>query len=523
MRTLIIPAAGHNLRMKEYYFPKCLLPVHQRPILFRIIHSWKKFIDQVIIVVNKQNHEMIKEYMDKYFTLTNISVEYCVQTRNGGTYFAVKLALEKAKNDQVILNWSDVCLTKPSKLNAFMDIEEKNLIFTTDKVRCRWKFDDQKFIQDESYISLDDGIFGVFVMNKVNGTFLKNISEKDKEVEILEAMDSSSCLKIDFEDFEDIGDPKKYGLNVRGAQQNVRAFGSHSKIYQNKSFVIKKNSDPKLQVNEINWYKNSNFSFTPKVYSYEPLILQKLPAAPIAEKLTEANEVFETEVISNLFDIVQEIHNFKEPVDAKNDDSYEQYIGKTIKRLEKINFLFKEFNQSSFKINGILCKNPLTLLKEKEEDIKSQFTREFRFIHGDLQTSNVLIDNNKSLYVIDPRGYFGNNRLYGDPAYDFAKMYYGFCGGYHTFSKGNNQFIIQNGGFEILPLIPKTIVERRRKTYMKLLKNINYNNITERKIDLLHAIIWISVAEYTSNDVLSAMYAYLKGTLLLNQYFGGLK
>ena len=38
-------------------------------------------------------------------------------------------------------------------------------------------------------------------------------------------------------------------------------------------------------------------------------------------------------------------------------------------------------------------------------------------------------------------------------------------------------------------------------------------------VDLLHAIIWLSVTDYTANDVLSCMYAYLKGTVLINDFF----
>ena len=37
MKSLIIPCAGYNTRLSSLFFPKSLLPVHQRPIIAKII------------------------------------------------------------------------------------------------------------------------------------------------------------------------------------------------------------------------------------------------------------------------------------------------------------------------------------------------------------------------------------------------------------------------------------------------------------------------------------------------------
>ena len=77
--------------MKEYYFPKCLLPIHERPILFEIINYWIDSIDEVVIVLNRDSGEMIKEYVTKYFD-KKIDIKYCYQEKKSGTFFAIKKA-----------------------------------------------------------------------------------------------------------------------------------------------------------------------------------------------------------------------------------------------------------------------------------------------------------------------------------------------------------------------------------------------------------------------------------------------
>jgi thiamine kinase-like enzyme len=63
-------------------------------------------------------------------------------------------------------------------------------------------------------------------------------------------------------------------------------------------------------------------------------------------------------------------------------------------------------------------------------------------VHGDLCASNILYDRkSRTIKLIDPRGAFGVPGLYGDPAYDLAKLRHSVLGGY--------DFIL-NGWFKIL-------------------------------------------------------------------------
>ena len=46
--------------------------------------------------------------------------------------------------------------------------------------------------------------------------------------------------------------------------------------------------------------------------------------------------------------------------------------------------------------------------------------------------------------MIDPRGYFGTTELYGDPAYDWAKLYYSIAGNYDQFNLKKFRLDIEN-------------------------------------------------------------------------------
>jgi hypothetical protein len=56
----------------------------------------------------------------------------------------------------------------------------------------------------------------------------------------------------------------------------------------------------------------------------------------------------------------------------------------------------------------------------------------YSFIHGDCQFNNILcsIDDadRARIVFIDPRGYYGDTKLYGIPEYDYAKILFALSG-----------------------------------------------------------------------------------------------
>jgi len=509
MYSLIIPCAGLSERIKEkYYFDKCLLPVKQSPIIFEIIKSWENYIDEVIIVGNKKNENIIREYLQNFYW-GDLNIKYV--TSHHGTLYAVSDGLHKASNKDVIVNWCDVCVKQ--KVHHFLDIN-KNIVLTTNKIDCRWKFKNGKFEEKSFGEGLDNGIFGIFTLHDIS---IPSNSCDDQcfdcnEFEIWKYLDPNSFIGITYEEFYDIGDSNKYCLSLRMDDNStqIRKFNSIT-MYDN--VVVKKTSSSTIKSSEEKWYKENKFSFVPKIYNYNPLVMERLDAKPAFLYLNNENE---NEILDIIFSVAKEIHTSKDTIECDVDSCWKEYYWKTCNRLRKVDFMFGF--KDDFFIDGIRCINPMDIIYKNRNMINRIIPETFHVIHGDLQLSNLLLTPSFDKKVIDPRGYFGNTEIYGDAAYDYAKMFYGFCGMYGVFNSGNNSVVIkEKNNFELIPLLSKEDYKRREELFIKKLKEVDYIKINMDKIHFLHAIIWLSVTEYISNDVLSCLYAYLNGTKILKK------
>jgi hypothetical protein len=66
-----------------------------------------------------------------------------------------------------------------------------------------------------------------------------------------------------------------------------------------------------------------------------------------------------------------------------------------------------------------------------------------------LNDRNILLDSNNKLYLIDPRGYFGNTDLFGIFEYDYAKLMFGMSGYSFFDNLSITNLIINNNNIEI--------------------------------------------------------------------------
>ncbi|HEV2970167.1 MAG TPA: NTP transferase domain-containing protein [Pirellulales bacterium] len=544
MRTLIIPCGGRGSRMASFYFPKCLLPIRQRPLLFRIIQSWQGIVDEVVLVHNPRNERILRKYISTYYD-GGLPIRFVMQPRPSGTFDAVRLGLEAARSPRVILNWSDVWLHKTPEV---AHDDAKNIVVTSDIAdHCRWVFCDRQFrcregrpfaerhgaqraprsLQSGCAAGTErtphsNGVLGIFLLNDLEHAFRSNFQvESIGETEVLAAFRGDSFRGVTVEDFTDIGDHTRYRHEDRLAARDLstRAFGSRATIQLQESVVIKDFSDVQMHENEADWYRAAEFSFLPRVHSTKPLVLERLDAEPCWMRLErDPSPAAERQIVKRLSALARTIHTSRPSLPANADACQRQYLVKTLERLDRVDFLFEDFNRNCFTVNGREYPNPRDLLERNADAVRAVFPERFHFIHGDLQLSNALIDRNDRLYLIDPRGSFGGTPLFGDALYDFAKLYYGFCGGYDTFSTGRNRFALaEDGGFVVPPLLPPNVLARRRRFFERESRSTHYLGRSMIEIDIVHAIIWLSVADYVANDVLSSMYAYLNGTVLLSE------
>jgi thiamine kinase-like enzyme len=130
-------------------------------------------------------------------------------------------------------------------------------------------------------------------------------------------------------------------------------------------------------------------------------------------------------------------------------------------------------------------------------------------IHGDTTFSNMLVDEQSKVWLIDPRGYFGSSLLYGDPMYDWAKLYYSVMGNYDSFNrrqfqlKITDQYIdisIGSNGWEDL----ESMFIERFSTKISVIR-------------ILHALIWLSLSGYVKDDYDSIIASFYNGLFWLEK------
>ena len=207
------------------------------------------------------------------------------------------------------------------------------------------------------------------------------------------------------------------------------------------------------------------------------------------------------------------MHSYEErPADSW--DLYKEYFGKTLMRLRQVADAVPFGHDTTIHINGKTCINPLAKTETfRRAVLETLMNTHYTPFHGDCQLTNTLVDAKGAVFFIDPRGYFGKSKIFGDPRYDWAKVYYAIAGNFDQFNVKNFVFLqnkdgieytIGSGGWEFLSdelfnLIPKGEGSRR-------------------EIELIHAIIWMSMASHVWEDYDSMCVAFMNGIFFFNKW-----
>lgn len=138
---------------------------------------------------------------------------------------------------------------------------------------------------------------------------------------------------------------------------------------------------------------------------------------------------------------------------------YDMYVTKTLYRLTEARQerRFAPFTGPRVVINGQAYPGVDILMDELEESLSAAGllgARELYLIHGDLCASNILFDTRNSfIRLLDPRGSFGDLRMYGDGRYELAKLCHSFQGHYDFLVNGLFQLEQRDGGLHYQPRV----------------------------------------------------------------------
>lgn len=493
---IIIQAGGKGTRLKHLTAnkPKGIVPVNNLPMIF---HLFNKFPDKKFIIIADYKHEVMEKYLEVFAPVKYIVVDAMGSGTCAGISQAIKYIPE---NSSFLLIWSDLIVGENFSLEGISG----NTIGLSVDFQCRWSYYNGEFQEQPS---VEFGVAGCFIFK--NKQEIQDVPQSGEFVRWLQTKNFQfDVMKL--EGTKEVGTLLAYDSTK---SENVcRPFNS-IEVVEDK--IIKKpltEQGRKIAKSEINWYKELsklNYSRMPKIYSFEPLIMQKI----------EGNNIFKVDlsiqekkiVIKNFVDALIELHSLGS-CEVDYFALQENYITKTFDRINKIRDLVPFANEKIITINGVNCKNIFYHKKEFVSRVEEiLYDTKFTLIHGDCTFSNSLIDNNLDIMFIDPRGYFGDVLLYGDEYYDYAKLYYSIAGNYDQFN--NKNFNLEILDSEVKLFIESNGYEQLSEYYLSLIPNCN-----RKKLDLLHAIIWLSLSTYAWEDYDSICGAFYNGLLYLNEF-----
>ena len=492
---IIVQAGGRGSRLRHHTWnkPKCLVSVRGKPLLY---HLFDKFPNAHFHIIGDYAYDQLEKYLE----INPPEISYTLRkTNEKGTCSGISNALKEVpKDSELLITWSDLIINDFPR----MPITNLPVVITTQAFICRWTINDTGTLVEHPGSIGIPGIFYAaraeyFPEPPASGEFVKWFSKNVVD------FDSVGC-----EELEELGD-----FSTIETQNDRAGFSRFFNEIVLETDVVKKRA---IDVNyshliekEQSWYKSVGdlgFRRIPKIVSADPYIMQRI-VGQHAYQMKDLSEREKRSVLADYLDSLTYLHDLgTQP--TVGSDVKDTYIKKTIDRVHSVSKIIPNFDQGSFTINGLKCKNIFNNLDFFEEIFKELNPNFFTPIHGDPTFSNTLIDKNLKVWYIDPRGYFAKPGIWGDPMYDFAKVYYSAVGGYDTFNRRKFKLHVDNETAEVL-MEESPFVSAGKEIFT------DYFGEELAKIKILHGLIWLSLSGYVKDDIDSVIGSFYLGLYYL--------
>lgn len=498
LNHIIIQAGGKGSRLETLTTnkPKALVPVDNLPMIF---HLFKKYPQAKFTIIADYKKDVLKRYLN---TFAKVDFEV-IDANKKGTCSGISDALKTIPDKTpFMLIWCDLVL---SAVGLPHDLSQNYLGISKD-FPCRWSYANNMFAEEPSK---ENGVAGLFLFKDKEqisdvpdeGEFVRYLSHKNLPFE-----------RLDMYGGLEIGTMLSYFQNELN-KPKCRPF---NKMEFKGDIVLKYPLDEqgrKLAVDEIAWYKKvTELGYTniPKIYGYDPLVMEKIKGGNIFEYafLTKG---FKRALLDKIITALKDLHRLTPPMEANKEDCENNYVTKTFERLAKVRELVPFAKDEFITVNGKKCHNIFAIKDKIINEIRQMYPKQFYLTHGDCTFHNMMIETDGVRPILlDPRGYFGKTKLYGDIDYDWAKLYYSVVGDYDQFNRKNFSLEIMDDCVDLM------IVSNNWKE----LENdfFTLTGADKKKIKLLHAIIWLSLTTYAWEDYDAICGAFYKGLLELEEY-----
>jgi len=483
----------------RFIFPnRCTWLDNLPPIIF---HLFRQYPHSKFIVIGDYKIEVLRRYLSEF-----AEVDYTlVSARNhSGTCAGIGEALTHVPDgERLLIIWCDLVLGKDHRFPDTAD----NVVGVSKDFVCRWSFfeDAGEFREVKSD---RQGVAGYFLFR--DKSELSQIPADGEFVRFLKEQ------RIKFS-AQPLFHTKEYGLYsewLKLPQMRCRPF---NRLQVKNGRVIEEGIDAQgkeLAVKEIAWYKKlrgENFKNIPTIYEYEPLTMEFINGKNIYE-YTYLLADKKREILSQIIACLRQVHALGE-VRADRQNYYDAYLGKTYRRLERVRRLVPFADDKSVTVNGRACRNIFYCQDEVERLVMKYLPEKFCLIHGDCTFSNTMLRYDTEPVLIDPRGYFGNMQFFGDPAYDWVKLYYSLVGNYDQFNL--KRFSLEINERDAVLTVDSNRWEELEKDFFELLKD----EAELRQMKILLSLIWLSLTTYAWDDYDSICGAFYNGLWYLEDAF----
>lgn len=523
MKVLLIPCAKKIPSDMEIRFgdiPSIMVPINKEPLLKKIYASANQALD-LILILTYNNSQFISEYISqmKFDNVRVIDIDKLEDigyTINYGLNFLDSLyGLNNVEN--VTINFGDT-LVEDYKFS-----DSENLIAYADVIDFkRWttfEFYDGKILDILDKSENDVGkefyhtFIGLFSINDVLNFsfFLKDSIHKSKtEVStdsFYEAIKHFNELNK-FKFFHsvmwiDLGHADNYMIKTK----NETRFFNSIEIDKKRGIITKKSTNWEKLTQEIEWYlkipKDLKY-LSPQILDYEintvntNVSLEYYNYPTLQEIYVFGNYSIDRWklIFESIFFIQEEFSRYKKvfsKTDIKNSIT-KMYVDKTISRIEE--YKTKSHLKAFFESDIITINNKeyrslkyfVENLSELTESLGLYETTYFNPVHGDFCFSNLLYDPLTNIIrLIDPRGSFGDFKIYGDPRYEYAKISHCLNGGYDLIIKDFFNIKIVNGNIEF---------QIKKSEKHSMIRNLFLHKI--KKVVAIEQIIFIEAILFIS-------------------------
>lgn len=469
----IIPAAGRGSRMLSLTdnCAKSMISVAGKPLISYLLDQLIEadFTD-VVIVVGYQKESIIN-YVNTFYS-NKLNITYIEQKELLGLGHAIYQVTQQVDvtkyTDGVFIMLGDAIFNTNKIFNfneSYIACEEmidySRWCIAVQKDNKLVKLLDKPQIKPDINLALvgayylqDIKLFVDSVNTAINsGITIKNEYQMSTILEIYNTTKSISILYIDENEWFDFGELSVYNINRRKFNQS-RFFNNIT--YNDNSSITKRSNLNKSKIQkEICWF----LALPKEIKKYCPTLLDyNLDDSNVSytteycigntlQELWLYNNINDETWVNILSQVLTVLDEFKDSSNPMKINFY-SFIKKQLDSRVNID---EFFNDSDLEING---KN-YNLLKLKEffmqylHDFENRSTDANSYIcHGDLVFSNIIYDSsNSSIKLIDPRGDFCGNIIYGDIRYDIAKLTQCIIGDYDYIV--NDLFILTDNGYKL--------------------------------------------------------------------------